>query len=375
MKNRFTAIMLSAALTLGLCGCGGMFDSEYVVVNDYVPAVQAGMVNGDTITIASFNELKQAILGMVSAGKSESRLTFDQAYDGDVTADMASACWEVRTQDALCAYCVENIAYDLAQIVTYYEATIYISYSNMVPSAQEIVHMQYSTDISEIIRGAIEQGQTRLAVLINRSSYSAATMELLVSRLYRATPGIAPREPYVNVNLFSGTGLQRLYEINLSYGVSAQELELRKEQMAALDPFSDMDIDAMDDARRAIAACQYLADTCQYEESGQYDNIYSALIRGQSASEGMALAYVELCSRLGISCQIVYGQRNWQDHCWNIIQLDGANYHVDPAICSENGLEGAFLLRDENIWGTYRWDTSSYPDCAGPLTYLDLTAE
>lgn len=372
MKNRFTTLALSAALALCLCGCGGMFDSEYVVVNDYVPAAQTGINSGDTISVSSFNELKQALLRMVAAGESESRLTFDQAYDGDVTADMASACWEVRTQDALCAYCVENIAYDLAQIVTYYEASVYISYSNMVPAAQDIVHMQYSTDVSEIIKRALEQGQNRLVVLINRSSYSAASMELLVSRLYRANPGLAPREPSVNVNLFSGTGMQRLYEINFSYGVSAQELAVRKADMAALDPFAELDTEDMDEAHRALAACRYLTETCQYAEESQYDNIYSALIRGQSGSEGMALAFVDLCGRLGVNCQIVYGQRNWQDHCWNIVELDGAYYHIDPAMCSSAGFDNSFLLRDEDIWGIYRWDTASYPTCVGPLTYWDV---
>ncbi len=364
MKRGLAALLL-AALALSLAGCGGMFDSEYVVENDYVPAAQAGTAAGETVT--SFSELKRAILRMVTDGETEGRLTFDQAYEGDTTADMASACWELRTQDALCAYCVENIAYDLNQIVTFYEATVYISYSPMTPSAEEIVHMAYATGIEEIVEDAIDQGLSRLAVLINSSSYSAEDMELLVSRLYRQNPGLAPREPTVNVNLFSGTGRQRLYEINLRYGVSSQELAARKAQLAALEPFAGMDTAGLSDMEKAQAACEYLSGVCAYSEEAQGDSIYAALIQGQSGSEGMALAYVELCRRLALPCQIVYGQRNWQDYCWNIVEIEGQPYHVDPAQFSVNGLSGSFLLRDEAIWGPYRWDTAAYPACDGPV--------
>lgn len=365
--RRGLAVLLLAALALCLSGCGGMFDSEYVVESDYTPAPQTGAASGEAVTVETFPQLKRAILSMVSEGKLEGRVTFDQAYSGDATADMASACWELRTQDALCAYCVENIAYDLAQIVTYYGANVYISYSPMTPAAEDIIHMTFSAGLDEVIEQAMDQGQNRLAVLINSSSYSAEDMELLVSQIYRQNPGLAPREPSSSVNLFSGTGRQRLYEINLRYGVSPQEFASRKAEMAALDPFAGLDTASMNAIERAQTACEYLAASCSYEEEEQPSSIYAALVQGRSGSEGMALAYVELCRRLGVNCQIVYGQRNWQDYCWNIVELDGEYYHVDPAMFSVNGLEGAFLLRDEVIWGPYRWDTAAYPACEGPV--------
>ena len=126
-----------------------------------------------------------------------------------------------------------------------------------------------------------------------------------------------------------------------------------------------------DPALRALAACEYLLENCSYTESGQND-IYSALILGEANSEGMALAYVELCRQLDIPCQIVYGQRNWRSHCWNIIQLGGDSYHVDVSVCAEQGLESGFLLPDETMWGHYRWDISSYPPCRGKLSYTAL---
>lgn len=129
MKRRLTAIVLAAALAFALCGCGSAFEKEYEAVSDYVPTVQASPYTGDKVAVRSFGSLKQAISEFVLRGETTGKIVFDTAYDGDATEDLASACWQIRTQNALCAYCVENMAYELNKIVTYYEATVYITYA------------------------------------------------------------------------------------------------------------------------------------------------------------------------------------------------------------------------------------------------------
>jgi len=370
MKRRLTAILLCAAVCL-LCGCGSVFNKEYVVVSDYVPAAPDSVVTQEKITVRNLGELKTALLDMVYAGERESKLLFDAAYDGDATEDLALACWQVRTQDAMCAYCVENIAYDLAKIVTHYEAGINISYSAAALDADSIVQMQYSTGLEETIRGALEEGQPRLVVLLARSIYSAEEMESIVGRVYRQYPAAAPKEPQVSVNMFSGTGRQRLYEIQLHYGLLSEEMEARRAALAQLEPFAEEEESGLDSAHKALLACSYLIENCRYVPDGAND-VYAALIERRADSEGMALAYVELCRRLALPCQIVYGQRSWENHCWNIVEIDGASYHVDPVACVENGIEHGFLLSDEEVWASYRWDVSAYPVCAGELHYADL---
>ena len=73
-----------------------------------------------------------------------------------------------------------------------------------------------------------------------------------------------------------------------------------------------------------------------------------------------------------LECSIVYGQRQWQDRCWNIVRIDGSCYHVDVYECINSGLEGSFMVNDEDFWGNYRWDVASYPKCTGELSYKDL---
>ncbi len=371
MKRRCIAFFLMVAVCL-LCGCGSVFEKEYVVVSDYVPPVQDNAEREGRITVRNLSELKTVLLSLVSAGESEGAILFDTDYDGDVSADLASACWQVRTQDALCAYCVDNIAYDLSKIVARYEASITITYSEAALEADSILKMQYSTGIEDRIRAALEDGRERLVVLIVRSFYSAEEMESLVTRVYRTYPASTPREPRVSVNMFSGAGRQRLYEIHLGYDLTNEELAQRREALAGLDPFAERDISGMDNGYKAMLACEYLAENCAYAEESSRNDAYAALVEKSANSEGMALAYVELCRRLSVPCQIVYGQYNRENHCWNIVEIDGAYYHIDPAACAVAGMESGFLLRDQEAWAEYRWDMAAYPVCAGELRWQDF---
>jgi len=365
MPKRISCIIAMLILLALLCGCGSMFETEYISVTDYVPPAQVNISTGEKMKVRNFTALKQAIRSIAISGEEEGRIVFDAAYDGDVVEDIASACWELRTEDAFCAYCVENIAYDSSRIINYYEANIYVNYSQTDPG--NIINLQYFMGAREAILEAMENGDRKIVLLVNRSSYTADNVESIVADIYRTNPRCAPQMPMAEVNMFSGTGLQRLYEIKLSYGYTAAELQNRREQLAAITPFEKLDTEAMGDTEKAFEACRYLSENCVLYTDSISNSIYSALVEGQADSEGMAYAYVELCRQLGIDCQMIYGQRKWQDHCWNIVRVDGEYYHVDVSVSGTSGIEAGFMHRDSAMWENYRWDVSSYPACSGSL--------
>ena len=373
MKRRILALLL-VFCAISLAGCGSLFDQEYLSVTDYEPPVQEAPDTIGGITVRNQTELNRALSSLINDGAEEGRVVFDSAYEGDVNADIAGSCWQVRTRNALFAYCVESISYDVSKIVSHYEVNFTIRYTEAGQDRDSIVRLQLTSGLEDQLRAAIARGDGRLVVLISRSSYSAEEVETLASRVYRENPAAEPREPRVSVNMLIGTGMQRLYEINFNYNLSAEELELRRDALQALKPFADTELPAAGEVDRALAACVYLTENSSYSDASPSD-IYSALITGEADSQGLALAYVELCRQLGLSCQIVYGQRDWRDRCWNIVRVDGDYYHVDVSACLEDGMEQGFLLPDETMWSRYRWDISSYPPCTGQLRYADLIPE
>ena len=374
MRKR-TAILLILALVLPmLCGCGSIFEKEYVAETDYVPPAQAENDSPERYTVRNMTELKRALIGMVYGGAGDGSIAFDANYDGDAAADMENACWQVRTQDALLAYSVRDITYEMAKIVNYYESTVSIDYTSYAAGLASIVQLPYAIGLEEILTSAMEENRTRATILINASTLSADRMKSLVLDLYRENPTICVRDPEITVFMYSGSGRQRLYEINFHYGLAEDELIRCKSQLKSLDVVSNLDARELDDANRALAACRYLTENCTYSEAAPA-SCYDALILGTTNSEGLALAYVEMCHQLGLECQIVYGQFGGEDHCWNILKLDGDCYHVDVTRCFDGQFSVGFLRNDETMWNDYRWNISNYPACTGEMRYADVAGE
>lgn len=362
MKKPGLLILILCASCLLLSGCG-LFDSEYVVIEDYAPATQSDNTPEETIKVRNINSLKRAISTIITDGATEGKIVFDPAYDGDPVGDMSKACWQVRTQDALCAYCVADISYELSKIVTYYEAKLSIGYTDYVDDAGSIVELSFSTGIETVIRQALDEGKTKIVLLVEHSSYSAEDVVNLVSEVYRQNPAVAPREPSVSVNMYSGSSMQRLYELNMRYGMTSEELQKRKAELRGFSPFADIERGELDDAMKARMAYDYLCANTYLDTSDLRNTVYDALIGNNAGSEGIALGYVELCRQLGLECMIVYGQHDWQSHCWNIIKADGVYYHVDAGLEQARNEQRGFMKTDEDFWATYRWDMSSYPAC------------
>ena len=145
--------------------------------------------------------------------------------------------------------------------------------------------------------------------------------------------------------------------------------------MQQVAPFAEWNTDNMSEAERALEACLYLTENCALSDENGQNSAYDALVGCQADSEGIAFAYMALCRQLGMDCRIVYGQRDWLEHCWNIVRVDGNYYHVDVAECILTDLDSGFLYNDESFWGNYRWDVSAYPKCQGELHYADLLVQ
>ncbi len=370
MKKLSTALAV-ALLCLLLAGCGSLFEKEYVAVTDYIPPVQAESGGGERVTVRNMAELKKAIISMVYEGSTGGSIAFDANYDGSAAEDMESACWQVRTQDALCAYCVRDLSYELEKIVNYYESTISIDYTSYATEISGIIRLPYSVGLQDILSSAMEENRSRVTLLIDTSTTTTENVRSIVQDLYRTNPTICVREPQLSVYMYSGAGRQRLYEINFRYDLAEDELIRCKSQLKNLDVVSNLDAGQLDDPHRALAACRYLTENCRLSETAP-GSCYDALIMCESDSEGLALAYVEMCHQLGLECRIVYGQYGGLVHCWNIVKLDGSWYHVDVSRCYDGRFEEGFLLNDERMWNDYRWTISAYPSCRGELSYADV---
>ena len=166
-QTLLAALVLTALL---LTGCAG-FEKEYVAVTDYTLPERDESAPGNLVRVSDVQQLREAIRLFVRQGGGEGRqrVVCPSGYRGTPAEDIASAIWQVRTEDALCAYCVENISYDLTKIVNYTEARLNIRYSDAVCAPAEVQRLSYSSGMAELLRQMLENGERRRTVLISRS--------------------------------------------------------------------------------------------------------------------------------------------------------------------------------------------------------------
>ena len=353
MKKYLSEILI-LCLVFTLSGCASIYDKEYSYIEDYVYPTVNPDYDREVSSVNNLSELKSAILDAVYAGSDECQIIFAEDYRENESEDLANACWQIRSQDALCAYCVEDISYDLTRIVTYNEANVNIKYADIGIPFSDIHLLTYATGLKDIISTSINNLDKKIVLCINRSSYSSNEIEDLVTETYRERPIISPVEPSVSVNMFSGNNSQRVYELVLDYGLSEDELITEKELLDNISLFSEEEINLSDREKAEI-----IYDRLNTDEPGSGRSVYDSLVLKNANSEGNALGFVALANEIGIDARIVYGKKLGMDFCWNIVKVDSNYYHVvvDPA------QDTCVFSSDEEMWSNYRWDTSEYPQC------------
>ena len=371
--KRLLCAALAASMAISCAGCASLFDKEYYVTAEYeAPSDAAEPEEEETAdSILNYASLKRAITRLVSEHVESAQLQF-QNYDGSISQDISTACWEVKSSTALGAFAVDYISYDLSRIVSYYQAEIYITYKRSATQVAALEQTENMGGLAQRLDEAIRGGETYLVLGVSAASATADTVREIVARSYYADPLACPVLPAVEVGVYPESGVSRIMEVTLDYGHDGEELsQMRQELGAALDVMAAQAAPAEANPVEQIRTlCRYLASNCAYDPAAS-GTLWDALVAGTADSEGLAMALEAGCQALGIDCQAVLGRMDGEEHVWNIVTIGESCYHVDVSNWSA-GEAAAFLVGDEALWGAYWWDTSQYPVC--PVRYGDETA-
>ena len=370
MKAKLLSMISVLLMCVSLTACA-LYDKDYYSESDYQIEAKKDPDNTGTVTVLNETELENAIVSIIEGNADSNKIVFSTDYDGDETSDISLACKRINTGNPLCAYCVESIDYDIYKVVAYYEAVINVHFADSAVSIEDIIRPSYAGAIGGTVSQAMKDGVERIAVLVNRSSYDSDDIVEMAQDIYYRDPLCVPCEPRFTVNMFSGASLQRLYEINIDYVVSQDEFKEYKSFIDSFHPFSfDKDgPEALSELEMCAGITSYIVENCSAASESGRNSAYYALSKGEADSKGLSLAFVALCEMNGLECKLVRGQRDWVNHYWNIIKIDGDYYHVDIERCITEDIKSGFMLNDDNMWQSYRWNLSGYPQCSGSLSY------
>lgn len=381
MKKCIISIMVSVSLLAGLSGCS-LFQKEYLSVSQYKVDNQSTS-SSDTSQISDYAELKNAVISMVNNHQTEGRLRFTD-YGGNIQGDLSQSLVEVKAESALASFSVDYMSYDLSSIVTYYEASVYITYKRTQSEIDAVRYITGKSELSDVIAPLLDEMDSYIALRITSSTVTSEEVVSAVNTAYTLNPASCVVPPSVTVQIHPESGLQRIIEINLEYGWKTSELKKMKSTMYEKIDKIIKNASNVKAAMLALNLCKQLAETCEYDPSGSIrssktelnsglgSTAYGALAENCADSKGIAAAYSALCKAAGIECLVVDGTVEGEAHSWNIIKIEGNYFHVDVSAYYSLGAEHSFLQGDEQMKGKYVWDAEKYPVCSGEVAYSDV---
>ena len=304
-----------------------MLDRSY---SSTVPHVDQPATADDpsVLRVKNYQELVSAVLYLVSQVREEGVIELYD-YADDVEKDLSAACLEVAKEDPLGAYAVDYIKHAYSRVVSYYRATITISYRRTPDQIHSIANVTGSSAIRKELQQALSDFAPEAVLRVAYFDQDQDSIAALIRQAYYDTPLAAFGMPASAITIYPDAGSQRVVEIVLTYPDDPEVL--RKKSAALLEQARTLAVplrgnDASTTAYQVIQALR--ARTVYSGEGGS--TAYDALVDGSADALGMALAYELVCQQAGLSCELVFGTRAGQEFCWNAVPSGGGDVlHVD----------------------------------------------
>lgn len=335
MKRWKRLIALCLALLL-LSGCGSLLEREYISLQ---PHDENPMRDGEdaALQVESYQELVNAILYYVGRGETAGEIHLYH-YDQGVESDLEAACLEVVREDPLGAYAVDYIKYETRHIVSYYQATLYITYRRTPEQIAGISSVTGSSAIREELRETMEAFQSERVLNISFFDADAVDLEQLIREAYYAAPAAAFGMPQVEVNLYpeETAGRRRVVEVLLTYPEEQAALREKRDALEERTLAMGRLLRGLSGETAARTVFAMVRENAAYlPDQPEKRTAYDALFSGGADSEGMALLTKLLCDTAGVECSVVQGRRRGKEHFW--VTLDWGDGPVQVDASAEDG--------------------------------------
>ena len=242
-----------------------------------------------------------------------------------------------------------------------------------------------NSNIYEDLENALLEGKENLTIK-NSMKYKDP------SEIFEILEKVSLDNP--KVMYYSGAEYSR-GNLILSYSKSKEDIKKHQEEIERIgEDFKKENIrPTMSDYEKILKAHDYIIENSRYDERlinersvpPESNSSYGILGLGIGVCEGYAKSLKFLLDLLEIDSMIVVGTSRNENHAWNLVNIGGDYYHIDPTWNDPVTNDGSQILRhnyfnlsDEDISKTHFWDREKYPpansDEYNYFTYNNLVA-
>ena len=355
MKHKLLPLLLAMSLLLG--GCGWL-NGSFVSVTPH--AVPKQVSHSGTITAANYKEFVAALKQLVSAGTEVAAIHVSEYPAKALETGVKRAVFEVKHNDPIGAYAVEEIQYEIGSSSGLPAVSITVAYRHNATELQGIRRALGLAQAQTATAAALESYQPGIVLLV--SQYEDTDFSQFVQDYASAHPETIMEVPQVTQALY-GTGESRVVELIFSYQTSRDSLRRMQAQVKPVFEAAVLYVSGDgDDYQKFSQLYAFLMERFDYKQETSITPAYSLLRHGIGDSRAFAQVYAAMCRDAGLTCMTVTGTRDGEPWTWNILRDGEEFYHVDLLRCST---DGKYQERTDEEMEGYVWDYSEYPACMG----------
>ena len=352
--KRFFLIILAFCICGSLYGCNLWMDGEYSTVKPH--EVDSDDYDPESLEVESYAQLDNALLELVENGRSDCVLYSRTLTTKQLTGYMEMAKRRVMQDNAVGAYAVSNIAYEIGTSTGRTAIALQIEYNHGRSEILRIKTVETMDDAEKMITKALDSCDAGVTVRVE--NYINIDFTQMIQDYMDENPQKCMEMPQVGVTTYPQTGRNRILELTFTYQTSRETLRSMQEAvqpvLSSAKLYVSVDAPAMEKYAQLYA---FLMGRDTYTIQTSITPAYCLLTHGVGDSKALAVVYAAMCQQSELDCQVISGTRAGEAHCWNIMQVDGVYYHLDLLLCSQT--EG-FAMRTQEEMSDYVWDYSAY---------------
>lgn len=357
-RRLLPCLLLSLSL---LAGCAVQQEASFLNIKPHAEQLATDAPEEAQIeAVDNYLSLRTTLLALVGEHTAKSTLDVSQYGEG-LAQDMDQAVDYVTRTDPVGAYAVNSIYYTLREADGQQLMDVEFLYRHTLEDIQSIRTVRGMINAQKLIEQALERFDDHLILQI--SGYDEGNFRANITQYCTAHPDSIMELPSVYCNVFPQSGKVRVVELRFTYTTSPEEMAAMREQVQVI--FDAAKGYVSKNAGDAVGFQQlyaFLTERFTYTVESSVTPAYSLLCQGKGDSFAFANVFAALCSRSGLSCQVVHGTRDGVDWYWNLVKVEQTYYYVD--LCGDLD-EDQLLYRADSEMSAYAWQKDLYPPC-GP---------
>lgn len=351
---RKNVLVLILVVCTFLSGCSYWMDGSYHSVTPHLP--EKVVSKQDTITIESTDQLLLALTQQIEQGSTNTVIYCTNAEEDQLKTAMDVAVESLSRSNGVFAYAVDELQYEIGQRNSQMSISVQVSYLHGKQELQKIRNASNMQDAMDLVADALDACDA--GVVLRVKQYEKVDVTQFVQDYMDMNPNTCMEMPQVAVTLYPETGQDRIMELTFTYQTSRDAL--RNMQDAVQPVFSSaknyVNADA-DQWEKYSQLYSFLMGRDNYTIRTSLTPSYSLLNHGVGDSKAFAVVYAAMCRQSDMECKVISGTRDGEPWCWNLIKVDGEDYHIDLLKCSQ---ETGFSAKKDDEMSSYVWDYSAY---------------